>query len=675
MVSFSALLYHNSPRNIHQESSTAGSDYSDALGKRAIPGVKSDAYHLGYFEDKTDRYQIKRKVETEYEPLVQSLYIFGILVFGLTVFSAFVFVIREYVFTFRNRKKQEFINENKLDHYWSSPSANGNSTNTNEVSDNLNLMNNDKQKHWPRSTFSPTVANEYRNKSVLKQFEDVSSVSSWDNHEFVTSREPGLQTEGSHAFNGGSNYFGKADGDGGMGGRKLIYKDKEKLPLEKKNPYNYLEIIPTSESSNKESGSTFYYYTGVQGNIIPKNGKKVYTFSEIITLRPKSDEFPTSSKIQLSDFNSDTRKGGKSERELKKMITTPVLNLQETKFYSAWKAGKAVKELSIFLTNDVIPPLAMHDTVTKKIMIIKLLAIGASDKSLSNPNIYLADFNTFMNRLIDTGIIFDLLNDSKPIIARALVDLLLRYIWCHWQFRTSNHRAIVSQFKSWRFSSPSIQPHHVLFRYLCNIELGIYAVGRMDLQALRDSENKILSLLNYLAVNSFCNDYIGFIPIISQAVEVTDRVLSQRIFYDLLLAIIEKHRDCCMDDYLMEDQVHLKPLVQHGFWIQNDAHVRKTAENIHYLIVERYPQTMSWWKEIEGGRIYINASAKVVDSAMVDGTKQSAVGSWFTFSPPTEKQHPQANMLLNEIKEEGQISKPSENGDSYEASVPGSFNF
>lgn len=550
------------------------------IEKRAIPGVTPNVYHQGYFEDQTGHYMVPPPRETPFTPLYNALIWFALASGVLIVVLGVAFAIREYVHTLRSRQKREYINENKLDYYWSSAAGRNEEVIVKDADLELKELQNG-DNHWPRGAF-PT---------------------------YQRSQEPSETAE-------------------------PLFTAAEPAS----NQIAHLDCI---DKQTTGSGNTLFHYTGVQGEHGTHNGIHKYSVETLMRLRP-SEMAPIPSPMLLPDEVAEEQ----GTHVIKRWITEPALKLVPTVFYSSWRAEKAMQEVQALLTNG--PGTAAHDTASRKLMVMKLLAIGAPTRRLSNPNVFLPQYNALVDKLVTTGALFDLLQELAPKMTRALVDLIIGHAWCHWQYRRSRNKAVVAQFKDWRFAAPEVQPHHVLFRRLIDVELGLYATGREDIGAARAAENRLLTILNYMAVNSICNDYTGMIPVLAYATERTERVITQRALYGLLLATVTQHKDCCMREYLVEDTIYLKPLVQHGLWIENDKLVRQIAENVHLVIVAKYSLAMAWWQEIEGGKRFVPASGR--DPELVTPEK------------------PIESRIIARLAEE-------DNATIYEPSVPGSFTF
>ncbi|GMM37723.1 hypothetical protein DASC09_050480 [Saccharomycopsis crataegensis] len=583
------------------------------------------------------------------EPMLLSLYLFGGITIILTILAGLLFFIREYAYNFKSRKSRQSVIENNLDYHW------------NRTANNREVLTSQKSDIWKELDHHGS----YWSSKIVSSAPMVS--------DGTFSQSPSLKSPSGRICEKSDSSFEEHLFLSAMPEQK----NYTQIPIQREISMRHqllpppapLDVVSAREAFSV--GNRFFFYTGVHGDF-NSSGKIVYGTDDLMKLCPKNVEFPVTPRLEVDDFAFNR----KNHFDIEKWVANPLFSVNMERYNSVWKVDRAIRELSLFLTNNKTSPIVSGDSVTKKILIVKLLVFGANDKNFSNPNIYLAEFNNLMERIISTGTIFNLLQDANDMICGALVDFVLRYIWCHLRYMSRDHKAIDRQFETWKLGSPYIQRHHVLFRYLCATQLGIYTVGNLNLQRLKDTENKLSTMMNFMAVDSSCNDYLGFIPVISQAVEFVDRVASQRMFYDLILVIIEKHKDCCMNDYLIEDEDNLKPLIQHGFWVKNDAQVREIAQEIHLMVVEKYPQTMSWWKDIEGGRRYIGPLSFRFKENMNDVLKGKSKKS-------------QARMEINNNNSDSKnVINPSDNSSSNNIdngdrcnnsasnmSFPGSFNF
>lgn len=486
-----------------------------------------------------------------FAPLLNSIYIFLIIIGVFVVLSFLGFAIREYTYKIEQLKKKQFKDEDRLDYCWNDLKSTSNSHSQTEKSfiENFGPHKN-RVHHWPRGTFSPTFVDK--------------------NVEMI-----------------GDNY--SANNESLQSSEASIIYDFKTAVESMDNLKNIINVIPTRNATLK-GDNLLYYYTGVKNNYLAKK-RHMYTIDQLLNFNSEDMNiirFTVSTSVD--DFSPEIV----NNSELKRIMLNPSFKLHTVKFESIWKAEKEVNEITDCF-NNTIDLNSIEDIATKKIMVMRLLSFTSNSKKLHNPNIYISKFDSLMDVLIDYGIFFDLLNTSSSLISQALIDMVLCYVWCHWNFKKGAYRKkILKKFGKWKLEGPSIRPNDVLFRYLLNLELGIYTVGKMDILFSKYSENKIITFLKFVTINSHCNDFVRFVPLIAQAIEYTERIWTKRLLYNILLCIVKKHIHCCIKEYLLDETNFIKQIVQHGFWIQNDSQVIKTAELIHMVIIEKYPSTMSY---------------------------------------------------------------------------------
>jgi hypothetical protein len=74
------------------------------LATRGIPGVQSDTYHFGFFEDVT-LHRLDPVAHNEYDSLLQTLKIFVVMLLGYSLLSFIVFGVREYTWSLKERRQ------------------------------------------------------------------------------------------------------------------------------------------------------------------------------------------------------------------------------------------------------------------------------------------------------------------------------------------------------------------------------------------------------------------------------------------------------------------------------------------------------------------------------------------------------------------------------------------
>lgn len=257
-------------------------------------------------------------------------------------------------------------------------------------------------------------------------------------------------------------------------------------------------------------------------------------------------------------------------------------------------------ELSTYENNRLIKSIELDligkdtDITTKSLALLKLIALGVNE---SNTVLFMHSFNELVEFMIDTGLVFRIIEATPVANLRLLtIEMLLNYCYQHWNFK---HRI--------DDKSLSIQSRITIFRLLCNIKLEVTLIESLQSEMLRKIEFKIQSTIREVIKKNYCNDYLEFIPMISQAVSISQTHSVKYLFYDVLYLIISQHHDCCMKDYLRDDNTDLKYLMQHGFWNEhNEKLIRKVAEIHEFLMSRGFGNTQSWHNETNGGKKFIH---------------------------------------------------------------------
>ncbi|CCE81678.1 Piso0_002341 [Millerozyma farinosa CBS 7064] len=326
----------------------------------------------------------------------------------------------------------------------------------------------------------------------------------------------------------------------------------------------------------------------------PRSAKKIYTIRELNRL--KDSARPT--QILNNDLSKFVRV--KMSDIMRFSIPFP-----QTNFDSAWQADKLINEVRSILACD-----RYHSNTfaTRQTALVTALSIGASNKLLDNPNYFLSTFNDFIETIVDTGAIFDILDDTNRYCQILLIEMIIMYCWSHWNFKKKSTETVQHKLSSWKINEPLIQKRSTIFRFLCNIELGIHAVQNLEYKTRLEAELKTQALLKDAAKSSFCNDYLSFIPMLAQGVDISKRASVKHLFYDVLFLLVQKHCSCCMKEYLSDDEIDLKALVQHGLWQKNDQSICNKAKDIFKYLILRNPSIQSWWTEISGGEKYVSSA-------------------------------------------------------------------
>lgn len=130
----------------------------------------------------------------------------------------------------------------------------------------------------------------------------------------------------------------------------------------------------------------------------------------------------------------------------------------------------------------------------------------------------------------------------------------------------------------------------------------------------REMEFRVSALLKECSRTTHCNEYIGLIPIIKQA--VSSEIL---VFYQALQIIVQSHGECCMEEYLHEYTTDLRKIVQHGLWHKNPELIIKISNEICDYLADKADIT-HWLKEIAGGMVYMDLDTTVIQALGANST-------------------------------------------------------
>lgn len=258
-------------------------------------------------------------------------------------------------------------------------------------------------------------------------------------------------------------------------------------------------------------------------------------------------------------------------------ITIPMVT-----FNSALEANKTIKNVRKILFDN------KSDSISKSLQLLLILGIGASYNFLDNPNYFISIFNDFIESIVDSGIVFHLLKYVNINIQKMFIDMIITYVWSHWVFKHQKNFFIYDKFKKWKLYEPTVQNHETLFRLICNMELGIFSVKNMDKKLKLQSEIKINCLMRECILNSYCNEYISFIPMLLQAIRFVKFYSIKSFFYEFLFIIIQCHHECCMKSYLNDPKTDLVNILLLGLADTKNTKVFKKSTKIHLFLSKKY---------------------------------------------------------------------------------------
>lgn len=233
-----------------------------------------------------------------------------------------------------------------------------------------------------------------------------------------------------------------------------------------------------------------------------------------------------------------------------------------------------------------------YDKATKLIQIYRLVVIIGNSISENNPNIYLKQVNKFMDELIDTGLIFELINESNAYLSRSLIQVVLQYCYSHWFFNDSNTISI--KYLNWSKSlKPEIQNHTIIFRFLINLQLGL-SILEKDVDTYNLFQFKIKFLSNILIENLNCNDIIDLIDLLFEAIDVSITVNTKKIFLENFYLLIINHSHCC-NEKLFHNSLLKKiiTLIKNS----NNEEFKKIYDEIYSIALIKNQKIDSLWDD------------------------------------------------------------------------------
>lgn len=308
----------------------------------------------------------------------------------------------------------------------------------------------------------------------------------------------------------------------------------------------------------------------------PKNKKLTYNFQQLNDIR--NDMKGAAIEVQLPKDNIV-----RMSRILQYSIQIPSTNHQST-----FQNNKAINEIK----SSLIEGKAL-DLSSKSILILRLVSMGINQ----NSNFFLNSFNETIEFITDTGIIFELIEQLGNSNMRVmLVEMVLNYCWEHWNFKAPGSFDLI------------IQSRITIFRVLCNIKLGVSSIESLPSQIRAFLEFKIQTVLRELTKKGHCYDYLEMLPMIAQAIAISEMHNLKYLFYDLVFLIVISHGECCMSDYLADTRTDLKGIVQHGFWYKHDQKIIDKTNEIFKYIVRLNRNIYSWYNEVSEGRIYVSSA-------------------------------------------------------------------
>ncbi|KAH3674848.1 hypothetical protein WICMUC_003051 [Wickerhamomyces mucosus] len=533
--------------------------------------------------------------EITFNDFIEIIAIFSALLACFAVIAALMFGIREYTYAMNHRKKHLNI----ADFNWPSDDITEIPLNNLEKSNSINTMT-VIEEHF-NSIKSTNPAYPITNKnyedltdSILRNNLESSQISL--ENKFLNDKPP--LTVNSTLTNIRSHSITNPD----------VIIDNPNHSTVTQSSYKPLDIVKVSPDHLSSSIDDFFIRPE-RNSIWKKSRKKNYSIKEIMSLNPATLNNSKITSLKDKKITIDS------------INTFRAFPIKAIEFENLEDAERELKQIMLFIgLGDCLGKFNNSDNVTKKLFIIKFIAIGASSTSLKNPNVFLEQFNYMVSELIDTGILFDILNEVNFFCATMLIETILQYCYAHWACGLpDNSQTIIlrNRFSKWSVS-PLVQPYSFVFRFLVNLQLGIHTVTSFSETHLDLYLYKISLLLDYSVTGCKCDDYSGIIKIILQAIEFSENNEGQIFFYNLLYGLVKKHSNCCAYEEFSNNKSMLKVLIRKSLTIETNEDIRNYAAKLYDELQMKNKEVQLWWdQEINRDKIIIPNSEKKTSKMLV----------------------------------------------------------
>jgi hypothetical protein len=361
------------------------------------------------------------------------------------------------------------------------------------------------------------------------------------------------------------------------------------------------DVRNSPDNNSKETSS--------DADMVPSNSrnlKPVYSIQQLLAMKPvKYDDIP------LSVFDIKCEENS-VEDELR--FSSEFTHID---FMSGRNAEKTIADIKRSIRN------ANIDKTTRLVNIYRLIVIAGNSIEKRNANVFLGQFNRFMDEFIDTGLIVRIINESNPYLTRSLIQMVLQYCYSHSKFHDDTPNNVIEQFISWKGNvHPKVQPRYVVLRYLLNLQLGL-STSHIDNGTLDLIQWKIKYLSRKVVSESGCNDLMEIIKLISMANKIAEAD-ERKLFLGLLDLLVNAHAECCERVLFFMENLALTSLIKSGLSIDNhDGETKGYCEKIYTHALSRNKKIDKWWmdKEERAQTGFIPVYEKVL-------AKPSRPGSW-----------------------------------------------
>ncbi|CCG24614.1 hypothetical protein CORT_0F03900 [Candida orthopsilosis Co 90-125] len=309
--------------------------------------------------------------------------------------------------------------------------------------------------------------------------------------------------------------------------------------------------------------------------------------------------------LNTSKLNSDViHKAPEGIRRIpiSRLVTCSVV-IPTTRFEHAWEANKTLMEISKSLNESELK-------AEKVLAAFKLVSIGKQTEFFENPNLFLGYFNTCIEDLVHTCILFDLWSYCSATLTVQLLECMLIYCWSHarYQVQTPRRLSMEQQFVKWNGRQPPIQSQMSILHVLFNLFLGLKTAIALPEDVAKENELKLGLVIRELIKKSVCNDYIQILPMIARASEASSNNRSKLFFYEMTKLLVSNHRNCCVNVYLKDSNFELKSLLKKGLSNLESDPIYKRSKEILGLILECGKEAEIWQLEVLDSESHLPSS-------------------------------------------------------------------
>lgn len=501
------------------------------LLRRGIPGIESDAFHMGFFEDKSSQ-RVPHQYDTSFTPLFQTMFWFGAMVSVYMVTTCLLFAIREYQLSMKARKHL-----NSEDSSWSLNSVELDPMDPVRI--NISQSNDDPVARGEDNVREQCI-NETRNLSNLNGF--------LSNQTFVT----GLENQAANSNN-----------------------EMQFIPLE-------IVENPSTESPNSIDRQ-------INQNLsllacFKKYNQDTSNLELLLAYKPENVEIAISKELKSFNINS---------QHLQDSLTIPYYDFIE--FQDHWILQKTTYDIFKVLLDRLSSPFEKKITAMRLIPIMmnsnQMNNPNIFISSINDNLLHFIDDGVILDVLRD----LNNLNSSKLIVETVLQYCYSHWVFkeskhqqiTH-QFQNWNtnptikpHGAVfryVINLKLLLLSSPSPQ-----FLNKDLIQLVLLKIDALLLFFIQNSDcNDFTSLLPI---------FYQSIDILS----LNNDVKNQRHLYKLVLKLTKLHESCCMKEYFRNNSSNLKRIIKLGYTKIGDSKVEKLAERLLAIASKYNTEAKSNW--------------------------------------------------------------------------------